>query len=57
MDFFRWLAATQFKATNARSAFPCYDEPRFRTPYNISIKKKRNEIVLSNMPILITIDM
>jgi len=36
----------------ARSAFPCYDEPHFKTPFNISIKVKVEEIALSNMPFL-----
>lgn len=53
--FFRWIVATQFRTTQARSAFPCYDEPNFRTPFNISIKVKENEIALSNMPVLDTI--
>uniref|UniRef100_A0A2S2NE31 Thyrotropin-releasing hormone-degrading ectoenzyme n=1 Tax=Schizaphis graminum TaxID=13262 RepID=A0A2S2NE31_SCHGA len=42
------------QSTHARSVFPCYDEPRFKTPFNISIKIKRNEIALSNTPILNT---
>ncbi|XP_015378606.1 PREDICTED: endoplasmic reticulum aminopeptidase 1-like, partial [Diuraphis noxia] len=50
-----WIAATQFQTTQARSTFPCYDEPNFRTPFNISIKVKKNEIALSNMPVLETI--
>lgn len=54
--FYRWLAATQFQTTHARSAFPCYDEPAFRTPFNISIKKYKSQIALSNMPILNTVD-
>ncbi|XP_060860636.1 aminopeptidase N-like [Metopolophium dirhodum] len=51
----KWIAATQFQTTLARSTFPCYDEPNFRTPFNISIKVKENEIALSNMPVIDTI--
>lgn len=51
----KWIAATQFQTIQARSTFPCYDEPNFRTPFNISIKVKENEIALSNMPVLNTI--
>uniref|UniRef100_A0A2S2P8T3 Aminopeptidase n=1 Tax=Schizaphis graminum TaxID=13262 RepID=A0A2S2P8T3_SCHGA len=50
----KWIAATQFQTTIARSAFPCYDEPHFKTPFNISIKVKEEEIALSNMPVLNT---
>jgi aminopeptidase N len=52
----RWFAATQFYATHARSAFPCYDEPAYKTYFKISIRRKTNEIALSNMPILNTVD-
>lgn len=48
---YRRFATTQFQIKHARTAFPCYDEPYFRTPFNISIKIKRNEIAKSNMPI------
>ncbi|VVC40903.1 Hypothetical protein CINCED_3A018294 [Cinara cedri] len=56
LDSKKWLAATQFRPIHARSAFPCYDEPKYRTPFNLSLKINRNEIALSNTPILNTVD-
>jgi len=46
----RWMAVSQFKPTYARRAFPCYDEPGYKTPFNVSLGRQGYQMALSNMP-------
>ena len=47
----RWIASTQFEATFARSAFPCWDEPRYKAKYKLNIQRQLGYTVTSNMPL------
>ena len=43
-----WYAYTTFAPIEARRAFPCFDEPRFKAPWDISIRVKREHKAFSN---------
>lgn len=46
------LAATQFEATHARKAIPCFDEPSFRSYFDLTlIHDTEKNLTLTNMPI------
>ena len=43
-----WYAMTQFEALSARRAFPCFDEPGFKTPWQLTLRVPRGLVALSN---------
>ena len=47
-----WYAYSQFEATDARRAFPCFDEPSFKIPWQLSLHVKREHLAVSNTPML-----
>lgn len=44
----RWQAVTQFTPTYARRAFPCFDEPRYRATFTLSLLHEADVSVVSN---------
>jgi alanyl aminopeptidase len=44
-------AFTQFESISARLAFPCFDEPRFKTPFEVTLTVPADQIAAANTPV------
>ena len=45
-----WYSWSQFESIDARSAFPSFDEPGFKTPFTVSLTTKKGYVAASNAP-------
>ena len=45
-----WYAFTQFEPLEARKAFPCFDQPEFKTPFSFRMRVPSGMSALTNTP-------
>ncbi len=48
----RWYIYSQFEAISARRAFPCFDEPSYKVPWQLTLHIKKDQVGISNTPIV-----
>jgi cytosol alanyl aminopeptidase len=48
----QWYVYSQFEPTDARRAFPCFDEPGFKTPWQLTLHVPKDNVALANTPSL-----
>lgn len=46
-----WYVYTFFEPTDARRAFPCFDEPNYKVPWALTIHAKQKLVVAANAPV------
>lgn len=46
-----WYVYTQFESIAARRAFPCFDEPSYKVPWQLTLRIPRGLMAVSNTPV------
>jgi cytosol alanyl aminopeptidase len=46
-----WYIFTQFEPLAARRVFPCFDEPSFKIPWQLTLRTNKSDLALSNTPV------
>ncbi|HSC23116.1 MAG TPA: M1 family metallopeptidase [Casimicrobiaceae bacterium] len=46
-----WYTMTQFESTWARRAFPCFDEPGFKAPWQLTLRVPHDLAAIANAPV------
>jgi alanyl aminopeptidase len=47
----RWYVFSQFESIDARRAFPCFDQPGYKTPFSIRVSVPEGIKAVSNTPV------
>jgi alanyl aminopeptidase len=45
-------AFTQFEPISAREAFPCFDEPRFKAPFELKLRVRQEHVAIANTQVV-----
>ena len=51
-----WYAMTQFEPLAARRAFPCFDEPAYKAPWQLTLRVPRDLVAVSNTKVVSKVD-
>jgi alanyl aminopeptidase len=46
----QWYVYSQFEPTDARRAFPCFDEPEFKVPWQLTLHVPKDDVAVANAP-------
>ncbi|HEV2687540.1 MAG TPA: M1 family metallopeptidase [Bryobacteraceae bacterium] len=46
----QWYVYTQFEPTDARRAFPCFDEPGYKVPWQMTLHVRQGDVAVANTP-------